>query len=62
MRTLARIDLGGYSPLLLVEFNEDVSMFKDEHGIVHLEERNGKIVIEDQPGEALYRALKQLYE
>jgi hypothetical protein len=56
MVSLARIDDrdGGYVPfrgLMLVEFKEDVSRFKDEYGIVHLVARDWKLVIEDQPKE-----------
>jgi hypothetical protein len=50
MNALARIDLGdGYPRLLLVDFGGyDVSQFKDEAGIIHLEKNHeGKIVVVD---------------
>jgi hypothetical protein len=56
MKALARVD-GGYrnSLLLLVEFDRDVSMFKDEHDIIHLEYADGKLVIQDLPREIVVK-------
>jgi hypothetical protein len=49
MNALARIDFSdGYPRLLLVDFGGyDVSQFKDEAGIIHLENHEGKLVIVD---------------
>jgi hypothetical protein len=60
MVSLARIDGrdGGYVPfrgLLLVEFKEDVSRFKDEYGIIHLVARDWKLVLVDQPKEVVVK-------
>ena len=58
MKSLARIDAhhGDYvfSGLLLVDFGDnDVSMFKDVHGIIHLERVNGKLVIKHRQNEEI---------
>jgi hypothetical protein len=56
MKSLVRIDFGdGYSRLLFIECNGDASMFKDEHGIIHLKYVDGKLVIQDQPIEMVIK-------
>jgi hypothetical protein len=53
--SLARIGFSdGFPRLFLIDFgNRDVSMFKDAHGIIHLEYVDGKLVIQDQPREVV---------
>jgi hypothetical protein len=48
MKALARMaEQYDFQGLLLVDFGDnDVSMYKDEHGIVHLEYVNGKLIIQ----------------
>jgi hypothetical protein len=57
MTSLARINFSdGYPRLLLVDFgNNDVSMFKDEHGIVHLEYVDGKLMVQAQQKEVVVK-------